>query len=127
MVGASATLAGFGSARGIGAVGAGPERATVSSAGRSSRSRASSSARSAGRPLVGDVYQIILDTRLASLPPVGLKSPADLINATGQVDVQIAEVVAGLVAHLDSVLGSRFDRVAPRLARVWCRPVGVRR
>ena len=106
MVGASAIVEGFGAVWGSGAVG-GPAsgRATVSSDWRSSRSRASSSARSAGRPSSGDVDQIVLDARLAPLPPVGLESPADLIDAAGQVDVQAVEVVAGSVAHLDSVLG----------------------
>jgi hypothetical protein len=34
--------------------------------------------------------------------------PADLIDAARHVDVQAVEVVAALVAHLDSVLGPRF-------------------
>ena len=50
---------------------------------------------------------------VGALPPVGLESPADLIDAAGQVDVQAVEVVAGSVAHLDSVLGPRSIGCSP--------------
>ena len=60
-----------------------------------------------GSPFVGHLAQIVLDARLAPLPPVGLEPPADLIDAAGQVDVQAVKVVAGSVAHRDSVLGPR--------------------
>ena len=113
MVGASASVEGFGAVWGSGAVG-GPAsgRATVSSDGRSSLSRASSSARRAGG-LLGDIAQIVLDARSGPCSPVGLESPADLINAAGQVDVQAVEVVAGSVAHHGSVLGSRSIGCSP--------------
>src|SRR5262249_27335200 len=57
-----------------------------------------------GTPLVKHVDQIVVDTRLAPLPPRGLEAPADLINLTCQVQVQAAEVRAGSVTHRDSVL-----------------------
>ena len=65
---------------------------------------------------MGDVDQIVLDARLTPLAPVGLEAPADLINAAGHFDVQAAEVVAGLFAHLDSVLGPRSICCSPRVA-----------
>ncbi len=58
-------------------------------------------------------WRIALDARLASLPPVGLELPANLINTAGQVDVEAAEVVAGSVAHLDSVLARRSIGCSP--------------
>ena len=89
MVAASAIVEGFGAVGARSTVG-GPAsgRTTVSSDGRSSRSRASSSARSAGLPSSGTSRQIVLDARLAPLSPVGLESAADLVNSAGQVDVQ---------------------------------------
>ncbi len=60
-----------------------------------------------GSALVGDVDQIVVDARLAPLLPVGLESPADLIDPAGHFDIQAVEVVAGSVTHLDSVLGPR--------------------
>jgi hypothetical protein len=59
-----------------------------------------------GTPIVRHVDQIVVDTPLASLTHVGFESPADVIDATDQVDVQAVEVVAGSVAHLEWVLGS---------------------
>ena len=44
---------------------------------------------------------------VSPLPPVGLESPADLINSACEVDIQALEVVAVSVAHRDSVLGPR--------------------
>ena len=46
-------------------------------------------------------------------PASGPRIAADLINAAGHFDVQAAEVVAGSVAHLDSVLGPRFIDYSP--------------
>ena len=108
MVAASAIVEGFGAVGGSGTVG-GPASGgtTVSSDGRSSRSRASSSAWIARCPSSGDLAQIVLDARLAPRTPVGLESAADHVNSAGQVDVQTVEVVAGSVAHLDSFLGAK--------------------
>ena len=86
---------------------AGLGRATVSSDGRSSRSRASSSARSAGRPFVGDVDQIVLDARLAPLPPVGLEPTADRVDRRASSRSRSVEVLAGSLAHLQRPLGRR--------------------
>ena len=88
--------------------------ATVCSEGCSSRSRASNSAavrvgpRQARRP---DSRRYAFD----SLANLGLESPADLVNAAGQTQAQAAQVVAGLVAHLDSVRGVRslIDATVP--------------
>ncbi len=60
-----------------------------------------------GSTLVTHIGQIVVDTRLAPLPPGGLEAPADLINPAGEVNVQAAKVRAGSVTHLDPVLGPR--------------------
>ena len=114
MVGASAIVEGFGAVWGSGSRGR---------AGLGARDRLLRRAQLAlqglqfgpqcGSALVGDVDQIVLDARSAPLPPVGLEAPADLIDAAGQVDVQAVEVVAGSVAHLDSVLGPRSIGCSP--------------
>jgi hypothetical protein len=62
---------------------------------------------------VGDVDQIVLDAQLEPLLPVGLESPAEFINAAGQLDIQAAKVVAGPVTHLDSVPGPRSIACSP--------------
>ncbi len=54
--------------------------------------------------VVGNIDKVILDAPPSSLLMVGLEVPADAINATGQVDGQAAEVLAGSVAHPVSVL-----------------------
>ena len=88
------------SRRGSGVVG-GPAsgRATVSSDRRSSRSRASSSARSAGRPSSEHVAQIVVDARLASLPPVGLEPSANRVDLTHQLDIKLARWNGFRLAH----------------------------
>ena len=112
MVGASAIVEGFG------AVGA-REPWTAGLGSRPSRPTAQLALQGLqlgpqrGAALVRDVDQIVVDTRLAPLPPVGLESPADLVDAAGQVDIQAVEVVAGSVAHLDSVLGPRSIGCSP--------------
>ena len=60
-----------------------------------------------GTRLVRHVDQVVLDMGLAPVAPIGVELAADLINAAGQVDVQAVEVLAGAVAHLDSVRGVR--------------------
>ena len=57
--------------------------------------------------LLGDVDHKVLDAGMTPLPPVGLEPAADRVNSAGQVEVQSVEVLAGSVAHLDSVLGPR--------------------
>ena len=58
-----------------------------------------------GTALVGDVDQIVLDARLAPLPPVGLELPANRVNSASYFDVQAVKVVARSAADHDSVLG----------------------
>jgi hypothetical protein len=53
------------------------------------------------------VIQIVVDARLAPRSPVGLEPAADLINAAGQVDIEVAEVEIRSLTH--------------RFARDWCR------
>ena len=49
----------------------------------------------------------------APLPKVGLESATDLINTAGQADIETVKIVAGSVAHRDSVLGPRSIGCAP--------------
>ncbi len=114
MVGASAIVEGLGAVWGSGAAGE-PDsgRPTVSSDWRSSCFKASNSARSAASALVGHVDQIVVDPRLAPLPPIGLEPPADFIKAPGHFQIQTVEIVAGAVAHRDSVLGPRSIGCSP--------------
>jgi hypothetical protein len=53
------------------------------------------------------VIQIVVDARLAPRSAVGLEPAAHLINAAGQVDIEVAEVEIRSLTH--------------RFARDWCR------
>ena len=53
-----------------------------------------------GSALGRDVSQVIIDARLAPLPPVGLIATADIINAAGEVDVRAIEVLVESIVHL---------------------------
>ena len=60
-----------------------------------------------GLAKVGDLDQIDLDWRSPPKPPIRFESQADFINAASQVQVQVAEVMAGSVAHLGSFRGPK--------------------
>ena len=109
MVGNSATVGGGGAARDWGIV-AEPSSSAVGSLPTAATRAQGAQLGPEGRPpLVNHIDQIVVDSRLASPPPVGLETPANLINLAGQVWVQAAEVKAGSVTHRVSVLAPRSE------------------
>ncbi len=64
--------------------------------------------------LLGDLAQIVVNRRLAPCPPVGLEPTADRVDLAGHVDVQSIEILAGSVAHRDSVFAPRSIGCSPR-------------
>ena len=121
MVGSSASVGGVAASPAVARSATG--LVSVAAARWSSRSSSFQLGPQCATAFVWHLDQVVLDSRLKRVVPVGFEQAADCVDPPGQLDIQAVEIVTGMLAHFlnllvsGSILDPRFMGCLARLER----------